>query len=95
MDEPFVAKIDFANLERVNATFVSEEFQQRESDIIWKLPLTDSTIYLFLLLEFQSTVDRRMPLRFMRYITAFYELYLDEHPGASTLPAAELLSHYH
>lgn len=28
-----------------------------------------------------------MPLRFLRYITAFYEAYLDEHPGVETLPA--------
>jgi predicted transposase YdaD len=87
VDEPFVEEIDFAHLERVNTSFVSEEFQQRESDIIWKLPLKGSTIYLFLLLEFQSTLDRRMPLRFLRYITAFYEAYLDEHPGLPTLPA--------
>ena len=87
VDEPFVKEIDFTHLERVNASFVSEEFQQRESDIIWKLPLKGSTVYLFLLLEFQSTVDRRMPLRFLRYITAFYEAYLDEHPGIEKLPA--------
>jgi hypothetical protein len=28
-----------------------------------------------------------MPLRFLRYITAFYEAYLDEHPGVEILPA--------
>lgn len=87
VDEPFVRDIDFEGLERVNASFVSEEFEKRESDIIWKLPVKDSTVYLFLLLEFQSTVDRRMPLRFQRYITSFYEAYLDEHPGTTVLPA--------
>lgn len=87
VDESFVAEIAFAHLERMNASFVSEEFQQRESDIIWKLPLKGSTVYLFLLLEFQSTVDRRMPLRFLRYIAAFYEAYLDEHSGIEKLPA--------
>lgn len=66
VNEPFVREIDFDRLERVNASFVSQEFQQRESDIIWKLPLKGSTVYLFLLLEFQSTVDRRMSLTVSR-----------------------------
>lgn len=44
-------------------------------------------MYLFLLLEFQSSVDARMPPRFLRYIASFYEASLDQHPDAERLPA--------
>lgn len=30
-------------------------------------------VYIFLLMEFQSTVDRFMALRFLRYICEFYQ----------------------
>jgi hypothetical protein len=38
VDEPFVHDIDFSRLKREYVTFVSEEFEGRESDIIWRLP---------------------------------------------------------
>ena len=37
VDEPFVGELDFSTLERVNASFVSDEFARREADLIWKL----------------------------------------------------------
>jgi predicted transposase/invertase (TIGR01784 family) len=71
--EPFVRRLDFSNMQRVATSFVSETFREKESDIIWKIDFAGSPLYLFLLLEFQSTVDHTMPLRFLRYITEFYQ----------------------
>jgi hypothetical protein len=34
VDQPFVQHLDFSTLERVNASFVSPDFERRESDII-------------------------------------------------------------
>ncbi|WP_020612171.1 Rpn family recombination-promoting nuclease/putative transposase [Sediminispirochaeta bajacaliforniensis] len=71
--ERFVRKLDFDSLERVDKSFITDDFKTRESDIIWKINYTDKPLYLFLLIEFQSTVDHSMPLRFLRYITEFYQ----------------------
>ena len=39
--------------------------------VVRRVPGPD--VYIFLLLEFQSTVDTRMPVRFLRYITGVYQ----------------------
>lgn len=60
--------LDFATLKRVPASFVTERLGQRHADMLWKaLTVEGSWLYLFVLLEFQSTVDRRMALRMMDY----------------------------
>jgi predicted transposase YdaD len=87
VDLPFIGDIDFEALEQVNASFVSEEFARREADVIWKLPVAESEVYLYLLLEFQSSVDPRMPMRFLRYIVSFYESFARETKRETDLPA--------
>ena len=60
--------LDFATLERLPASFVTERLGQRHADMLWRLRTVESGwLYLFVLLEFQSTVDRRMALRMMDY----------------------------
>jgi predicted transposase/invertase (TIGR01784 family) len=71
--EKFVNRLDFSTLQRVDKSFITEDFREKESDIIWKIDYERSPVYIFLLLEFQSTVDKLMPLRFLRYITEFYQ----------------------
>ena len=87
VEEPFTADLDYSTLERVNASFVSEEFARRESDIIWKATFAGRPLYLFILIEFQSSVDRHMPIRFLRYLAEFYQGFSTEHGAAEQLPA--------
>ena len=69
----------FETLERVNASFVSEQLKHREGDLIWKIQLKGGqALYLYLLLEFQSADDRRMPLRMLQYVIFLYEHLLRE-----------------
>jgi predicted transposase/invertase (TIGR01784 family) len=84
--EPFVSRLDFSKMQRVGTSFVSDSFREKESDIIWKIDFAGSPLYLFLLLEFQSTVDQTMPLRFLRYITEFYQSFHGE-TASGKLPA--------
>ncbi|HPH02378.1 MAG TPA: Rpn family recombination-promoting nuclease/putative transposase [Spirochaetota bacterium] len=78
---PFVKKLNFEAMERVDKEFVSEEFRTLESDIVYKVPYRESCIYIFLLIEFQSTVDKTMPFRFLRYTG---ELYRFAKPGSES-----------
>ena len=59
-------------VERVNPTFVSEEFARRESDVVWKLLFRGWPVYLYLLIEFESSVDQLMALGFLRYLAEVY-----------------------
>jgi predicted transposase/invertase (TIGR01784 family) len=77
--EEFVQDIDFSTLERTFDSFVTEEFRERETDIIWNVRVKKSRVYFYILIEFQSTVDRFMALRLLSYLLLFYlELVKDE-----------------
>ncbi len=52
---------------------VTKRFKEKESDLIYSVNYKDSPMFIFLMTEFQSTVDKTMPLRFLRYIAEFYE----------------------
>jgi predicted transposase/invertase (TIGR01784 family) len=71
--EDFVREIDFATLKRLNASYVTEEFRERESDIIWEVRIKGRPTFIYLLIEFQSTVDRFMALRLLTYVLLFYQ----------------------
>ncbi len=82
-----VKDIDWDSLESFEKSFVSEEFKARESDLVWKVRLSGKDLYIYLLIEFQSTVDRFMSLRMLRYICELYQTILKQEPGRKTLPA--------
>ncbi len=76
VDEDFVTKLDYSTLERLDKSFITDEFKEKESDMIYRVNYEGSEIYIFLLIEFQSTVDRYMSLRMLRYILEFYEYFI-------------------
>ena len=60
--------LDFASLERMPASFVTEHLGRRHADMLWKIQtVNEEWVYLLVLIEFQSTIDRRMALRMMNY----------------------------
>ena len=68
------AHLDFTTLERMPASFVTRALDQRHADMLWRVQTTgDRWLYILVLLEFQSTVDRRMALRMMEYTAAIWK----------------------
>ena len=66
--------LDFATLERMPASFVTRALDQRHADMLWRVQTVgDRWLYILVLLEFQSTVDRRMAVRMMVYTAAIWE----------------------
>ena len=60
--------LDFSTLQRLPASFVTEHLGQRHADMLWRIQVAErGWLYLLVLLEFQSTIDRRMALRMMDY----------------------------
>jgi len=54
----------------------SADYDQTTSDVIYKIKLRGQDVYVIILTEFQSTVDRFMVLRVLNYITNFYMDYV-------------------
>ncbi|MBN1647374.1 MAG: Rpn family recombination-promoting nuclease/putative transposase [Spirochaetales bacterium] len=79
--EDFTDELDVNQLEQVQSEFISEEFLKRESDIVYKAKLKRGEVFIFVLLEFQSSRQKRFPLRMLNYISQFYEQYSRKHPG--------------
>jgi hypothetical protein len=71
--EPWVKEVEFDTLERVSGTYVSDDFREREDDIIWRVRWRDRWLYVYLLLEFQSGVDRFMAVRILVYVGMLYQ----------------------
>jgi predicted transposase YdaD len=59
--------------ERVNASYVSEQFSERHGDMVWRVRLADQVLYVYLLLEFQSQAERWMALRMQVYVGLLYQ----------------------
>lgn len=79
VEEPWVDKLDFTTLKRVNASYVSVGLKGREGDLLWKLRLRDGSLaYVYLLIEHQSRVDRFMAVRLMTYMGLLYQDLLKE-----------------
>jgi predicted transposase/invertase (TIGR01784 family) len=84
--QPWVSQLDFERAEKVEKSFVSGHYKETESDLIYRLPYGDEEIYIYVLLEFQSTVAYWMVVRILNYITNFYMDWIDAHPEAKKLP---------
>ena len=74
VEEPWVERLDFSTLERVNASFVTDDLDSREGDLLWKLLFRDGApVFVYILIEHQSRVDRFMAVRLMAYIALLYQ----------------------
>lgn len=71
--EDWVKEVDFETLERVEGSYVSDDLRSRETDMLWKVKWRGRTLYVYILLEFQSKVDRFMAVRTMTYLGLLYQ----------------------
>ena len=71
--EDWVAALDFDTLERVREIGTSHDLREREDDILWRLRWGERWLYVYLLLEFQSSVDRLMAVRLLTYVGLLYQ----------------------
>lgn len=75
--QPWIEHLDFASLERADGRYVTSDLREREDDLIWRLRWSGDErgrwLYVYLLLEFQSTPDTFMALRVMTYLGLLYQ----------------------
>lgn len=85
--EAWVKELDFSQCETLDKSFITDHYKETESDLIYKLKLRRKTVYIYVLLEFQSKVDRFMVLRVLFYILSFYMDYTANYKRIKKLPA--------
>jgi predicted transposase/invertase (TIGR01784 family) len=85
--EAWVKELDFSQCETLDKSFITDHYKATESDLIYKIKLHRKTVYIYVLLEFQSKVDRFMVLRVLFYILSFYMDYTANYKRIKKLPA--------
>jgi hypothetical protein len=71
--EDWVEQLDFATLEKQPNSYVSDDLRERADDVVWRLRFADAWLYVYLLIEFQSSVDPFMAVRVMTYLGLLYQ----------------------
>ena len=69
----WVEELDLSTLERWPESTVSDDLRQRHQDRVWRVRSRDRWLYVLVMLEFQSTVDRTMAVRILAYAALLYQ----------------------
>jgi putative YhgA-like transposase len=88
--EDWVQQLDFSTLEKIDSNFITPGIRGRHSDVVWRLRWGETHwLYVYLLIEFQSTVDPYMALRLMVYVGLLYQHLIQQRqiPESGRLPA--------
>ncbi len=76
-----LGKMDLSTLERCFSSYVTDDLRERHDDIIWRVRWKEgssednieSWFYIYLLLEFQSSVDPWMAIRILGYMALLWQ----------------------
>ena len=69
----WVEQLDLESLERVSGSYVSADLRDRHNDVVWRLRWGPRWLYVYLLIEFQSSVDRWMAARISTYVGLLHQ----------------------
>ncbi|WP_433924878.1 Rpn family recombination-promoting nuclease/putative transposase [Vreelandella sp. 21] len=68
--------MNFSTLKKHSGHYITPLFEEKIEDVVWSVEVTwqgmTQEVFLYILLEFQSAVDRSMPIRLMHYVACFY-----------------------
>lgn len=78
------AVCDLNSIQLESGNFIEEELRAYYSDILYSLKMQGNTGYIHILIEHQSSPDKRMAYRLMRYAIAAMQRHLDA--GHEQLP---------
>ncbi|PMR73066.1 transposase, partial [Billgrantia endophytica] len=71
--DDWLDQLDLDTLEKANGSYVADELREREDDVIWRVRWGQTWLYVYLLIEFQSTIDKHMAVRIMSYLGLLYQ----------------------
>ncbi|MBF0188284.1 MAG: Rpn family recombination-promoting nuclease/putative transposase [Magnetococcales bacterium] len=73
VEEAWVEQLDFSSLEKVSGSYITDDLRDREDDVIWRVWWGEEWLYLYVVIEFQSTVDWMMAVRMNAYVMLLYQ----------------------
>lgn len=67
VDRGWVEHVDEVHLERVDKSYIAQDFRGREADMVYRMEFKGHEVIFYVLLEMQSSVDYQMPYRLLLY----------------------------
>ncbi|MFP8557701.1 Rpn family recombination-promoting nuclease/putative transposase [Klebsiella michiganensis] len=71
---------DLNTLQLESGSFIEEDLRAYYSDVLYSLEINNKTGYIHVLIEHQSSPDKQMPFRLMRYSVAAMQHHLEAGP---------------
>ncbi|AEX84509.1 hypothetical protein Marpi_0050 [Marinitoga piezophila KA3] len=71
--------------------FTDIKYGDKESDLLFKVKYFENEVYLYLLIEHQSTVDYLMQFRILEYMVRIWKNYINEHKKESRTKGFKLI----
>ncbi|RAU16656.1 transposase [Nitrincola tibetensis] len=69
--------MDFSTLSIHSGNYITPLFEEKLEDVVWSVEVTwdgiKHPIFIYILLEFQSQPDAKMPIRLLHYVACFYD----------------------
>jgi predicted transposase YdaD len=91
-----VALVDWSSLQRESGSVVDSHLKETQSDLLFSGRLHNGhPLLLYFLLEHQSSVERLMAFRMLRYVMRILERWLQQNPGSQWLPVVLPMVLYH
>lgn len=84
--QDWVRELDFSACETIDKSFIAENYKESISDIIHKIKLRQSDLFIVILTEFKSTVERFTCLNMTHYVASFYKDYVASNQNVKMLP---------
>jgi hypothetical protein len=68
----WINDIDFSTLKKAPTEFITENLAETRNDVIWCAKFREQTIYIYIMIEFQSRNCFHMPVRMLAYVANLY-----------------------
>ncbi len=68
----WVANIEEQNILRLDKSFILQDFNEKEADLVYLVKLDNKPVIFYILMELQSTVDFKMPYRLLLYMVEIW-----------------------
>lgn len=96
LDPQVIKRCDLDTLSIEPNSYIDNELREKFSDIVYKLSLKDksSSIYVYVLIEHQSSAERLMPLRILQYQIEIIQAHIAKHKQEENLPLVVPLVFY-
>ncbi len=76
--QDWVNKIDEESVERIDKSFILQDFKGKESDLVYKVKINGREVFFYILMELQSTVDYQIPYRLLQYMLEIWRTILKD-----------------